>query len=115
MLLGELHHQISSVADPIRFAEGPGRDVGGDVVRRDAAVHHEVEDSVDVGEGRVGGSAGVGEEDVEGGWLRGESGLGFEDVVEEVDGVVDGGDGGVGLEDGVVEFGVEGDFGGGGD
>lgn len=115
MLLGELHHQVFSVADPIRFAEGPGRDVGGDVVRLDAAVHHEVEDSVDVRERRIGGSAGVGEEDVEGGRLRGEIGLGFEDVVEELDSVVDGGDGGVGLEDGVVELGVEGDFRGGGD
>lgn len=34
----------------------------------------------------------MGEEDVEGGGLRGEAGVGFEDVVEEVDGVVDGGD-----------------------
>lgn len=92
MLLRDLDDEIFGVGDPIGFAEGPGGDVGGDVVRLEAAVDHEVEDAVDVGERGVGGSAGVGEEDVEGGGLRGEAGVGFEDVVEEVDGVVDGGD-----------------------
>lgn len=48
MLLRDLDDEIFGVGDPIGFAEGPGGDVGGDVVRLEAAVDHEVEDAVDV-------------------------------------------------------------------
>lgn len=73
----------------------------------EAIVEHKVEDLVNRLEGLIGYGAGLGEQDVVGGPVRRECGLGFDHVVEESDGVVDGGDCGVGLEEGVVDAKIE--------